>query len=137
MALASIFDIAGSAMSAQSTRLNVIASNLSNADSMASSKDAVYHAKLPVFETIMKNTEQGISGGVRIASISESTIPARREFQPGNPLADKEGYVYLPSVNAIEEMANMISASRSYQDNVEMMETAKSMIMRTIHAMDE
>ena len=115
MSLFKVFDVAGSAMSAQSVRLNVISSNLANAESASSSIDKTYRARQPVFATIMDDFEGKFgqeSVGVQVLGIVESEAPLRREFQPNHPLADDEGYIHLPNVNAIEEMANMISTRR-------------------------
>lgn len=121
-------------MSAQSIRLNTTASNMANAETIAGSEDKVYRAKEPVFATILKNgiQENDAAGGVKVVKIVESQAPAQKRYEPGNPLADEKGYVYMSNVNTIEEMANMISASRAYQDNVEIMNTAKQMIMSTL-----
>ena len=135
MSLFKVFDVAGSAMSAQSVRLNVISSNLANAESASSSIGKTYRARQPVFATIMDDFEGKFgqeSVGVQVLGIVESEAPLRREFQPDHPLADDEGYIHLPNVNAIEEMANMISASRSYQTNVEVMNTTKHLLLRTL-----
>ncbi len=141
MSFSHVFDIASTGMSAQSVRLNVIASNLSNKDSIASDSGKTYRAKEPIFEAIMNDKMdgmgEGLTGGVKIASIEENQSPLRRELRPGHPLADEDGYVTLPNVDPIQEMANMISASRSYQDNVQIFQTAKTMYMRTINSMSE
>lgn len=134
MSLNSIFNIAGSAMSAQSVRMNTTASNMANAETIAGSEDKIYRAKEPVFATILKNgiEDNSMAGGVKVVKIVDSQAPAQKRYEPGNPVADKNGYVYTSNVNTIEEMANMISASRAYQDNVEVMNTAKQMIMSTL-----
>ena len=134
MSLFNIFDVAGSGMSAQSVRLNVVASNLANADNVSGSEADAYHAKEPVFQAIYAATRDGntSSTGVRVASIRESNAPIQSRYMPGNPLADKKGYVYSSNVNAIEEMVNMISASRSYQNDAEVMNTSKQMLLRTL-----
>ncbi|VAX12608.1 Flagellar basal-body rod protein FlgC [hydrothermal vent metagenome] len=134
MSLFNLFDTAGSALHAQTIRLNTISSNLANANSASSSTGKTYRAREPVFSAIVDNfaTEEGAVKGVRVMGIVESQKPLRREYQPGNPLANKDGYVFMPNVNVVEEMANMISASRSYQTNVEVMNTAKQMLMRTL-----
>ena len=134
MSLFSIFDVAGSGMSAQSVRLNTVASNLSNADNLSSSEAGAYRAKEPVFAAIygaMKGDGNNVDG-VRVASIKESNAPIQARYMPGNPLADARGYVYGSNVNPIEEMVNMISASRSYQNSVEVMNTSKQMLLRTL-----
>lgn len=134
MSLNNIFNIAGSAMSAQSIRLNTTASNMANAETLAGSADKIYRAKEPVFATILKNgiADNDTAGGVKVVDIVESQAPAQKRFEPGNPVADENGYVYTSNVNVIEEMANMISASRAYQDNVEIMSTVKQMMMSTL-----
>lgn len=135
MSLFNVFNIAGSAMSAQSVRLNVISSNLANVESASSSINQTYRARQPVFATVMDGIENDVaqsSVGVRVLGIVESEAPPRTEFQPDHPLADDEGYIHLPNVNAIEEMANMISASRSYQTNVEVVNTTKHLLLRTL-----
>jgi len=133
MSLMNVFDIAGSGMSAQSVRLNTTASNLANAESVSGTAEGAYKALNPVFKAVMDEaTADRGSVGVAIEKIQESNAQPRKLHQPDNPLADKDGYVYMPNVNAIEEMANMISASRSYQSNVEIMNTTKQMIQRTL-----
>jgi len=134
MSLSKIFDIAGSAMSAQSARLNTTASNLANANTVASSAATAYRSRQPVFQTVMDNSA-GIdpaSAGVRVAGIVESTTEPARIQDPGNPLADKDGYIYMSNVNPVEELVNMISASRSYQNSVEVLNTSKDLLMRTL-----
>jgi len=131
MPLFNVFDVSGSAMSAQSIRLNTTASNLANAENISSRPDQVYRPRQPVFATIMDNFSGNVEG-VKVTNIIESNAPPRKEYAPNNPLADEQGYVYLPNVNTIEEMANMISASRSYQNNVQIMNTAKQMLMTTL-----
>ncbi len=134
MALFNIFDIAGTALSAQSVRLNVIASNLANIDSISSSTTGTYHARQPVFQAVFDNFMRSdeFAIGVRVKKIVESQAPLRQEYRPDHPYANDEGYVFLPNVNAIEEMANMISASRAYQNNVEMINASKEMLLRTL-----
>lgn len=126
-----IFDIAGSAMAAQSTRLNTVASNIANADSVASSPDQVYKARMPMFQAQL-DAAHPESAGVKVLGVMESQVDAQKRYEPGNPMADAEGYVYAPNVNVVEEMVNMISASRSYQSSVEVMNTAKELTMRTL-----
>lgn len=134
----SIFDIAGSGMSAQSVRLNATASNLANADSVAATPEAAYRAKHPVFQAIEPATagtpsRAGNPGAaVRVAGVIESVDAPERRYQPGHPLADAEGYVYTPRVNVVDEMVNMISASRSYQNDVEVMKTARDLMLATL-----
>jgi len=134
MSLFDIFNVAGSGMSAQSVRLNTVASNMANADNVSGSKADAYRAKEPVFAAIYANARDnsGSADGVRVVSIKESNAPIQARYMPGNPLADKNGYVYSSNVNAIEEMVNMISASRSYQNNAEVMNASKQMLLRTL-----
>jgi len=133
MALFSVFDIAGSAMTAQSMRLNVVASNMANADSVTSSNGQPYRAKQVVFEAkpLQDTAPKGVSGVV-VAKVVDDPSPMKLVYDPKNPYANTDGYVTMPNVNVVEEMTNMISASRSYQADVEMMNTAKSMIQRTL-----
>jgi flagellar basal-body rod protein FlgC len=133
MSLFQVFDISGGALSAQSVRLNTIASNLANAEVVASSAEQAYRGRYPVFSSVM-NSELGERGAasVRVDRIVESEVPARKEYSPSHPQADDEGYIYLSNVNSAEELANMISASRSYQGSVEAMNTTKQLIMRTL-----
>jgi flagellar basal-body rod protein FlgC len=128
-----IFDIAGSGMSAQSVRLNTTASNLANADSVSGDPNQVYKAKHPLFEAIRNGLgKDAASSGVAVSGIFENQAPPSARYEPGNPLADVNGYVYAPNVNSVEEMVDMISASRSYQNNVEVMNTAKEMMLATL-----
>ena len=130
MSLFDVFDIAGSAMAAQSQRLNVVASNLSNADSATSSTGKPYRARQVVFSTAQLNP-QGASG-VRVADVIDDPSPMKQVYEPKHPLANAEGYVTMPNVNVVDEMVNMISASRSYQTNVDMMNTAKTLLLKTL-----
>jgi flagellar basal-body rod protein FlgC len=133
MALFNVFDIAGSGMSAQSLRLNVTASNLANADSASASTGQTYRARQPVFAAMLDpRTRDGSAVGVRVRGIVESQAPLRTQHAPDNPLADQDGNIHLPNVNVVEEMANMISASRSYQSIVEVMNTSKQLLQRTL-----
>lgn len=134
MALFNIFDIAGSAMSSQSVRLNTTASNLANADSISSSIGKTYRARHPIFETVFKDTMNNntFNAGVRVRGIVESQSPLQKVYKPEHPQADDAGYIFLPNVNVMEEMANMISASRSYQNNVEVINASKDMLLRTL-----
>ncbi|HYJ39710.1 MAG TPA: flagellar basal body rod protein FlgC [Steroidobacteraceae bacterium] len=130
------FDIAGSGMAAQSVRLNTTASNLANADSVSGTAANVYKPRHPIFEAVRAQlAAQGASESqpaVRVRGIYESTAAPSQRFEPGNPLADTNGYVYAPAVNVVEEMVNMISASRSYQNNVEVMNTSKDLLLATL-----
>ena len=137
MSLFNVMDIAGSALSAQSIRLNTVASNLANADSVSASSGTAYKARRPVFATVLREVsgnmiERGASAGVGVAGIVESAAPAIREYNPNHPMADEDGYIFRPNVNVVEEMADMMSASKSYQTNVQIAETAKSMLMQTL-----
>jgi flagellar basal-body rod protein FlgC len=134
MSLFRVFDIAGSALNAQTARMNLTASNMANADSASSSIGTTYRARQPVFQAMLDATlgSGAGGGGVHLAGIVESKAPLRQEYQPGHPLANAEGYVFLPNVNTVEEMANMISASRSYQTNLEVINAAKQMLQRTL-----
>lgn len=134
MSLFNVFTITGSGMSAQATRLNTTASNIANADSVSSSIDEVYRARHPVFAAAMQKAADGqeSSAGVQVLGIVESNKPLNIEYAPEHPMADKEGYIYKPNVNVIEEMTNMISASRSYQTNVQLAESAKNMLNKTL-----
>ncbi|WP_179405432.1 flagellar basal body rod protein FlgC [Burkholderia guangdongensis] len=134
--LMNIFDVAGSALSAQSQRLNVTASNLANADSMTGPDGQPYKAKQVVFETDPQGgartaSGQGI-GGVRVAKVIDDPSPMKSTYDPSNPQADANGYVQMPNVDPVQEMVNMISASRSYQANVETLNTAKSLMLKTL-----
>lgn len=129
-----VFDIAGSGLSAQSVRLNTVASNLANADSVSGDPSTVYKARHPVFEAIRASLSQPQDGNaaVRVRGIMENTAPPSARYEPGNPLANAEGYVYAPNVNVVEEMVDMISASRAYQNNVEVMNTSKELMLATL-----
>nr|WP_315190907.1 flagellar basal body rod protein FlgC [uncultured Albidiferax sp.] len=130
MSMFSIFGVSGSAISAQSQRLNVVASNLANVDAVAGPDGQAYKARQVVFQTTLLGAES--AAGVRVKEISESQQPGRKVLDPTHPSADAEGYVTHSNVNAVDEMVNMISASRSYQNNVEVMNTAKSLLLKTL-----
>jgi flagellar basal-body rod protein FlgC len=138
MSLFSIFNVAGSAVSAQSQRLNVVASNLANADTVAGPDGQAYKARQVVFQTVLMTQGQqadgagDVSAGVRVASVTEDATPGRRVLDPKHPAADADGYVTYSNVNAVEEMVNMISASRSYQNNVAVMNTARTLLTKTL-----
>jgi len=128
-----IFEVAGTGMSAQSVRLNTTASNLANADSISGDPSKVYRAKHPLFEAIRTGLgTNSATSGVAVRGIVEAEAPPTARYEPGNPLADTNGYVYAPNVNTVEEMVDMISASRSFQNNVEVMNTAKEMMFATL-----
>ena len=129
MSLFNILNVSGSAMSAQSQRLNTVASNLANADSATSSTGEAYRAKQVVFEAVP--TEAG-GTGVRVAKVVEDQSPLRQVYDPKHPLADAKGYVAMPNVNVVDEMVNMLSASRAYQNNVETANAAKTLLVKTL-----
>jgi flagellar basal-body rod protein FlgC len=130
MSLSNIFSVAGSAMNAQSQRLNTVASNLANADSATSADGTPYKAKQVVFAAAPVG-ENGATG-VNVAAVVEDQSPMKMVYDPKNPLADEKGYVTMPNVNVVEEMVNMISASRSYQSNADMMNTTKTLLLKTL-----
>ncbi|MBV8666206.1 MAG: flagellar basal body rod protein FlgC [Burkholderiaceae bacterium] len=130
MSLSNIFNVAGSAMSAQSQRLNTTASNIANADSAAGPNGQVYRAKQVVFSTVPMG--DATSAGVQVQQVVEDPSPPKMVYEPNHPLADANGYVAMPNVNVVEEMVNMISASRSYQTNVDTMNAAKNMLLKTL-----
>lgn len=142
-----IFDIAGSGMQAQTIRLNLVASNLANADTVSSSINQTYRSRQPVFATQMQEAMERTKSnfppkgaklrddkavGVEVLAVVESQTPMRAEYSPDHPMADKDGYIYKPNVNPIEELTNMMSASRSYQDNTEVVNTAKQLMLQTL-----
>ncbi|MGB5491242.1 MAG: flagellar basal body rod protein FlgC [Woeseiaceae bacterium] len=133
MGLFNVFDVAGSAMNAQSVRMNVTASNLANAGSVSGDPEKVYRAKQPVFSTFSQSlADQSGVAGVRIDGVVESGAPLQLLYQPDHPEADADGNVYSTNVNTIEEMVNMMSASRSYKNNVEMINTTKDLLLQTL-----
>jgi flagellar basal-body rod protein FlgC len=132
-----VFDIAGSGLSAQSVRLNTVASNLANADSVSGDPTKVYKARHPVFEAVKASMGGGAlsqksDAAVRVRGIMENQADPSARYEPGNPLANAEGYVYGPNVNVVEEMVDMISASRAYQNNVEVLNTSKELMLATL-----
>jgi flagellar basal-body rod protein FlgC len=134
-----IFDIVGSGLSAQSVRLNTVASNLANADSVSGDPNTVYKARHPVFQAVKAAVGQNATAmdaasgsSVRVKGIVQSNAQPTERYDPGNPLADEHGNVYAPNVNVIEEMTDMISASRAYQDNVEVLNTSKDLMLATL-----
>ncbi|MBF7144598.1 MULTISPECIES: flagellar basal body rod protein FlgC [Pseudomonas] len=145
MSLSSVFNIAGTGMSAQTTRLNTTASNIANAETVSSSIDQTYRARHPVFATVLADQAGGTSGssslfddqgsggqGVQVSGIVEDQSNLEPRYEPNNPAANKDGYVYYPNVNVVEEMADMISASRSFQTNADIMNTAKTMMQKVL-----
>lgn len=143
MSLTSVFNIAGSGMSAQNTRLNTVASNIANAETVSSSIDQTYRARHPVFATLMQDSQGNTSDslfqsqdaagqGVQVMGVVEDKSELQARYEPNHPAADAKGYVYYPNVNVVAEMADMISASRSFQTNAEMMNTAKTMMQKVL-----
>ena len=138
MSMLNIFNVSGSAASAQTQRLNVVASNLANADTVAGPDGRAYKARQVTFQTQLmgqaahSGTADATSAGVTVSAITEDQTPGRRVHDPKHPQADGDGYMTYSNVNAVEEMVNMISASRSYQNNVEVMNTAKSLLLKTL-----
>lgn len=127
-----VFDIAGSGMAAQSVRLNTVASNLANANSVSGDENSVYKARYPVFEAVRVALGADAGTAVRVRGITESEAPALARYEPGHPLANAEGYVFAPNINVVEQMVDMISAARSYQSNVEVMNTSKELLLATL-----
>jgi flagellar basal-body rod protein FlgC len=137
MSLFSVFNISGSALNAQTIRLNTTASNLANAESIDGDPTKVYRARHPVFQTLLDTSQTDADGdgavaGVRVLGVVESTTPAQKRYEPNNPLANKDGYVYMSNVNSIEEMTNMISANRSFTTNIDAINTARDLLLKTI-----
>ncbi|AHK15269.1 MAG: flagellar basal body rod protein FlgC [Thalassolituus sp.] len=145
MSLTSVLDIAGTGMNAQSIRLNTTASNIANAESASSSVDETYRARKPWFAVLEKEqsninsqdeafmqSAEGTGAGVQVMGIVEKDSPLQMRFQPNHPMANEDGYVYYPNVNVVEEMTDMMSSSRSYQMNIEVLKTAKQMLQRTL-----
>jgi len=138
-----IFGIAGTALNAQITRMNATASNLANASTVSTTGEEAFRAKRPIFRTIVEemmgktdsNNTQDIKGGVKIEKLVDDPAPVRRQFDPHNPLADQDGFIYQSNVNEVNEMVEMMSAARSYQNNVETVNTAKHLMMRTLDVM--
>ncbi|MGN6237864.1 flagellar basal body rod protein FlgC [Dyella sp.] len=136
MSMFKIFDTAGSGMAAQSLRLNTVASNLANADSVSSTQQGAYRAKEPLFAAVKQRVEGAMDDagtvGVKVDGVTESQAAIPSRYEPGNPMADANGYVYGSNVNPVDELVNMISASRSYQNNVEVMNTTKQLMVKTL-----
>ena len=129
-----IFDIAGSGMNAQNLRMNIVASNMANVDAVSSSVDETYRARQPVFRALLEDSgTRAPATGVRMVGVVESQAPLVREYAPHHEMADQDGYIYRPNVNMVEEMANMISASRAYQNNVEVVNATRRMISATLN----
>ena len=134
MSMLRIFDISSSAVAAQSQRLNVVASNLANADTVAGPDGQAYRSRQVVFQSVLMESQRGepAGAGVRVSNVTENDAPGRRVHSPGHPAADAQGYVTYSNVNPVEEMVNMISASRSYQNNVDVMNTARNLLLKTL-----
>ena len=132
MGLLANFNIAGSAISAQAVRLNTIASNLANVETVASTEAEAYRSRQPVFRALMAEQEKPAEVGVRIDGIIETETPVARRYEPGHPMADEAGYIFASNVNPVEEMANMISASRSFQNNLEILNTSRDLLIRAL-----
>ena len=133
MSLFSVFNVAGSGMSAQTIRLNTVASNLANANSVSGDANSVYRARQPVFAAMLDQARgDGSNVGVRTLGIVQKGGEPERVHEPGNPMADAEGYVYHANVNPVEEMANMMSAARTFQNNIQVLNTTKQLMMATI-----
>jgi flagellar basal-body rod protein FlgC len=132
MGLFANFNISGSAISAQSLRLNTIASNLANVETVAGSEAGAYRSRQPVFQAMLGSQDRPGEVGVNMLQIVASQKPVERRYDPGHALADEEGYVFGSNVNPIEEMANMISASRAYQNNVEVLNTSRDLLLRVL-----
>lgn len=130
MSLFNIFNVAGSGMAAQSQRLNVVASNLANADSTTSANGQPYKAKQVVFSAVP--VDGANAQGVKVTAVVEDNSPMKMVYDPKHPMADKQGYVAMPNVNVVDEMVNMISASRAYQNNVDVMNTSKTLLLKTL-----
>ncbi len=130
MSMFSIFEVSGSALTAQSQRMNATASNLANADSVAGPDGQTYRARQVIFEAAMREGQS--IGGVRVAGVVEDPAPLRQEYRPGHPMADDQGYVTMPNVEPVQEMVNMISAARSYEANIEVMNTNKQLMQKTL-----
>jgi flagellar basal-body rod protein FlgC len=131
MALEQIFNAAGSAMAAQSVRLNTVASNLANVNTVSRTADGAYRPKQAVFESVLAETQQGVDG-VKVADIRRSAIDPMPRYAPAHPMANDEGYIFESGVNVVEEMANMTDASRTYQTNIELVSTAKRLMLATL-----
>jgi flagellar basal-body rod protein FlgC len=137
MSLFSVFNVAGSALNAETIRLNTTASNLANAESVNGDPSKVYRARQPVFQTLLDDSGASLDGedataGVRVLGVTESTAPPTMRYDPNNALANKDGYLYMSNVNSIEEMTNMISANRAFATNVECINTARDLLLKTI-----
>ena len=137
MSLFNVFNVAGSALNAETVRLNTTASNMANAESVNGDPSKVYRARQPVFQTMMDDSALDADGeessaGVRVLGVIESTTPPIERYEPNNPQANKDGYIYMSNVNSIEEMTNMISANRAFATNIDAINTARDLLLKTI-----
>jgi len=137
MSLFNVFNVAGSALNAETVRLNTTASNMANAESVNGDPSKVYRARQPVFQTMMDQSDLDSDGddssaGVRVLGVVESTTPPIARYEPGNPQANKDGYIYMSNVNSIEEMTNMISANRAFSTNIDAINTARDLLLKTL-----
>lgn len=132
MSLFDVFNLSGSALTAQDIRLGTIAKNIANSESISSTPEGTYRAQSPIFKAVYDEYATGNEIAVKVVGIAEDTSPPQKQYDPGNPLADDNGFIYLPNINRVEEMSNMMSASRSFQVNVEMMNTSKELLLRTL-----
>jgi len=132
MSMFNVLDISATGMHVQTVRLNTIASNMANVDSISSNAKETYRAKEPVFQAIMDEETGRPTGGVKIKEIVENKAPLKMEYNPNHPMANKDGYIFRPNVNVVEEMANMLDASRTYETNIEVMNTSKQLLLRTL-----
>jgi flagellar basal-body rod protein FlgC len=137
MSLFNVFNVSGSALNAETIRLNTTASNLANAESVNGDPSKVYRARHPVFQSMIDTSDSSLGGqdgpvGVRVLGVVESTAAPSMRYQPDNPTANKDGYVFMSNVNSIEEMTNMISANRSFATNVECINTARDLLLKVI-----
>ena len=133
MSLFNVMDVSSSALQAQSVRLNTVASNIANADSVSSSAEGAYRSRQPVFSTVMRDAFDDSVAGVRVSEIVTTDAAPVRQYSPEHPMSDDEGYIYYSNVNPVAEMANMMSASRSYQNSVEAMKTARQLLLHTLN----
>lgn len=132
MSLENVFNLSGSALHAQNVRLNTIALNIANAETAAGSPEAVYKAQTPIFQAVFDDQMNTDGVAVKVVGIAEDTAAPQKQYAPDNPMADKDGFIYLPSINTVEQMSNMMTASRSFQVNIEMANTAKELLIRTL-----
>jgi flagellar basal-body rod protein FlgC len=137
MSLFNVFNVSGSALNAETVRLNTTASNMANAESVSGDPSKVYRARQPVFQTMMDDSAldsdgEDASAGVRVLGVIESTTPPIERYEPNNPQANKDGYIYMSNVNSIEEMTNMISANRAFATNIDAINTARDLLLKTI-----